>query len=587
MCRWSRFRIPVVLLLLVAPATAGAGLTVGTATGLTDTGDSAALAGTDGGHRSATSSASAAFAEDELRVERGDLLTITVVHSETAHLHLGGEGSGYHLEVTLSGSGRDVVTVDTYNSTGQPDTYVTGGNATLHSLPLARPLAPTRYVMNVTIGGVEQDLGTVLIEDRSETTIRPYVRPPADLETVESVDREALTQQHRAVRGELVVLEVNESGLEQALNPADLSGGAAAEGIRASFVEADPGLNQDPHRFTPGENVSVVTDLENDRLWLVWDTSGLAFEERTKYDVNLTLNPRHNDLVETETTLASTTVTITEPDLSLAASSGWTVYPWEPRELTVTGETNLVSGTAVEVRGRATDPQAFLKSKTATVSENGTFRATFDLADVPKNSSFPVWVLNHREETESRVVLTDENASVSFRDQAGVDRVTVQSASLGLGGFVRIVDSSGQTRGVSDYLEPGTHEGVRIRLDPALSRTAELTAVAVMDRDDDRSFSRTADAPYTPNGTGSRIADVATVAVQQTVTTRSPASTTVPPPSTPTPVTTSPPARTAAPAGTETPLTPVTATAAPLPPFLAVLAVVLAGLLASRFSTRR
>ncbi len=580
MSRWTPIRAILVLALVVASAAVSGPAAAA--------GESVLAVGSPGGDGVApatSSSSSAAFSDDEIRVERGDLLTVTVVHSEPARFHLGGEGSGYHLEVALSGSGKDRITIDTYNSTGQPETYVTGGNATLHTLPLARPLAPTRYVMNVTIDGVEQDLGTVVVEEPPETTIRSYVRPAADLDTVESVDADGLEPGSRAARGDLVVLRVDERGLETALDPADLSGGAAAEGIELSFVEADPGLNSDPHRFVPGDNVSVFTDFPNDRVWVVWDTTSLPFEERTRYHVTLSLNPRHNDLVDDRVTLASTTVTLSEPDVDLDAPDGFTVYPWEPRTLTVTGETNLAPGTTLDVRGRATEPRAFLKRNAVTVSPNGTFETTFDLADVPRNSSFPVWVQGYREESVETVRVTDERASVRFRDQAGADRVTVRRATLGLGGFVRLEDSSGTTRGVSGYLEPGTHENLTLALDPRLGRTSELTAVAVMDRDDDRTFEPGRDAPYTPNGTGTRIADTATVTVQQTVTAPPVTADASPAPTTPATAATGTPASAASPSvpvRTETPLTPVSKTKAPLSPLVPLLALALAGLLAMR-----
>ena len=68
--------------------------------------------------------------------------------------------------------------------------------------------------------------------------------------------------------------------------------------------------------------------------------------------------------------------------LTLAAAEGQVVR----------GETTLDAGTSVTVRMRSSGANPFLKSVETTVTEQGTFEATFDMSDVPEGSYFELSV---------------------------------------------------------------------------------------------------------------------------------------------------------------------------------------------------
>ena len=106
------------------------------------------------------------------------------------------------------------------------------------------------------------------------------------------------------------------------------------------------------------------------------------------------------------------------------------------------------------------------------------------------------------------LLLSSPVASIAMDDpSAGAESMTVESASLSTGGYVvlHVDDRNGTVAGRTDYLGPGTHENVRIRIDRRLDEGTPLVAVAYRDSDGDELFSpgpTSADAPYPAPGTG-------------------------------------------------------------------------------------
>ena len=87
--------------------------------------------------------------------------------------------------------------------------------------------------------------------------------------------------------------------------------------------------------------------------------------------------------------------------------------------------------------------------------------------------------------------LTVENPTVSGGE------LTVDSASLSGGGFIVVhaQDADGRVIGVSEYLEPGTHEDVRIALDSPPSDGLPIVLVAHQDTNDNKRLDYNFDAP--------------------------------------------------------------------------------------------
>ncbi|KAB1196972.1 MULTISPECIES: hypothetical protein [Haloferax] len=534
----------------------------------------------------------ASFEQDVTTVTRGDIVEIRVRHSEPGVLHVGGDDYGYHLTVELTGAGVTTVTIDTYSSTGGPETYVSGGgNKTLHTAELQRPLEPTTYLMNVTIGGVERAIGQLQVEPRGNTSASTFVAPASltDAESTPSVSaiRAASTKRTVVARGDIAVFRLDESGLESALASGNVSGGPDSNGVELSLnqLEVRPNHEQETFLATPENGATVVSDLENDAVYVLWDTSDLPLEgDRENYELAVTLQGEHNELVEADTITARTPVHLVEPSVSMAVDDE-TIYPWEPLTVNVTGETTLAPDTVLELRARAPG-QPFLRLVPMTVTENGTLATNLTFAPEDRGLVFPMWIREYRDQTKTTMTFHESTAALRFVDQETDGTfVTISEVNLSVGGFIQVETPDEELLGTSAYLPPGRHENVVVEFDRRQLTDSELLAVAYADRNRDGNFSAEVDLPFRENSSvnGTVVADDAMVRLEPDA--KTPTATPTP---TRTPETDESPASEATatttpyPVVERTPLDPAVAgtnTGIPFSPALAVVALVVTGLL--------
>ncbi len=541
--------------------------------------------------RAQTEEASGSFGRDNLTVTRGNEVTISVSHSGPANLTIGGAEYGFNVTVQLGGSGSTEVVLDTRATTAaDPSEFIEGGSPTMHSDPLEEAIEPDDYLLRLEVDGVEQDLATLTVEPRGETTAASY-RAPASFTPEEytgggedgDADVGALTSQMSAgetvARGDYAVVRFEESGLETALNASDLTGSAAANGLKVNFTQTDPGPNHAAREYvaTAGANVSVLPNFENDRIYVLWNTSGVPIEDRSgrnRYRAALTLTDE-SGLVASETTLATTAFTLEAPSVSLSPTQDATHYPWENDTFTVTGRTNRAPNTTLEVRLRSDDPNAFLQLRDATVGADGRFEADFDLGSVSRGANATLWVREYFLQTAQDVYLVAPDPSVRIDNQtANGTSLTVASAEIPSGGFVRLEDADGESVGRSDYLEPGRHENVAAELSTPLFETQRLRAELVR-ADANGSYRANAEA-YADDGVV--VNDTAVIDFPPAPTETPAATRTATATATPTPT------ETPYPVVTRTPLAPAGATQSSLPlsPGVAVAAVLALGALLAR-----
>ncbi|WP_136715541.1 type II secretion system F family protein [Halorientalis salina] len=88
------------------------------------------------------------------------------------------------------------------------------------------------------------------------------------------------------------------------------------------------------------------------------------------------------------------------------------------------------------------------------------------------------------------VLLSSPVASMQFEQQFGGETVTVDSVSLSDGGYVvlHLHTPDGEVIGRTQYLEPGTHKDVQIRVNRELSDDVTVVAVPHLDTNDNEEF---------------------------------------------------------------------------------------------------
>lgn len=567
---------------------------------------------TSAGPVTAADQPSGSLGQSTYTVTRGEPVDIGVSHSGPATLSVGGDDVGYRLRVNLSGSGSSTVTIHTYGSTNATaSTYVDGGTPTVvdpASGGLKASLAPGQYRLEVAVANVTRDVGLLVVDPRPNATETVGVAPggmdlgEADVETVD----ERTTRRGRVAKGDLAVFAFNVTGLGPAVDPDHLDGGPAAEGVRVHFEDRSPLPNRPKRSFDATDARAVTTrwDEERERLVVVWDTADVPLRDGThRYDVSLSLVAANNELVREDVTEASGTITVVRPTVDLDLPPDVVVDPWDGRTLATNGTTNLAPTTDLEIRARGADPRPFLESATATVADNGTFATSFPLTGLPNGTTFPLFVLGHRDATTHDLTIHGDVAAFAFPNQTAENgrNLTFRNVTLGAGGYIVVGDWSGNEttiRGVTPFLEAGSHDNATLRLDPPLNDSDWVTARAVMDWNENRTLELT---PPPTNETGNasesatanRTAATPSLdrvyrengsAVQRTavVWVAKPGANTTAPATTATTTTTTR-ATTTIPVERSKPLTPVPASGGvPLPLWVPVLAVLLAGLLARR-----
>jgi hypothetical protein len=544
------------------------------------------------GVATASTPESASLGERTVTVTRGEIAEITVSHSASANLTIGGQDKGFEVVVPLGGDGTNTVEIDTYATTGPASSFISVGGASLETPELDHSLAAGTYTLTVTIDGNTEALGQLQVLPRdgakSSVGVAPASLEPTDSET----DVLAQTTERGTVaRGDYAVFVVNDSSLSSAFNADDLSGGAGANGIEARLVQLDPPPNSPADEYVPTSSSAATViskygdDESGDRFAVVWDTSQLDTSSRSNgtYQFQVTLREEHNLLVEEDQRIVTERVTVEAPSVELEADPSFELSPWDGATMTVSGETNLAPKSTVDLRAVQEEPEPFLWSHDLTVSPNGTFSATFDFSSASPPTSFPLWVQGYRDAESRTVTLTAANASVAFDAQTITDgTVTVRSVNLSHGGFVRLT-AANATVGSSAYLPAGNHADVRVQLNQSVDESVLMNATVVADRNRNATLDG-ADAAY--NVSGTPVSDSAVVRPETSSSNGSTQNNTT----TTTPTTTSAAKSTTLAVTEEAPLTPVpenetggsSSGSLPLSPLVVVVAFALAGLLGRR-----
>ncbi|WP_415381524.1 BGTF surface domain-containing protein [Halosimplex sp. TS25] len=221
---------------------------------------------------------------------------------------------------------------------------------------------------------------------------------------------------------------------------------------------------------------------------------------------------------------------------------------------TIRGVTNVRPGLNITVRLRsdftASDSDDWVaRQTTATVAEDGTFSAVFDLSDVSDGTVVDATVrfdernILDREGYDSpesvTVVVTAPTGSVELRGternaSGSYDAVTVD-ATLSRGGFVVLHrgTATGPIAGVSGHLSPGNHERIPVYVGYATESTDALVAVVHRDENQNGWFDNASvDRPYATSGDAVADTGFAPASPEPTIKTATPGTATDTPAST-------------------------------------------------------
>ncbi len=427
-------------------------------------------------------------------VTRGGTVSISVGHSGPANLTI--SGGGFEVLVGLGGSGTDTIEFDTYNSDGETaGEFISGGAPDLKGPPLDEAVQPGEYVLEVTVDGETEAYGTLTVLPNGEMTSETGALPGDYFGEDGGGNALGAVQTHAEIgRGNddvvlgdyaAFVVDENESGYGAPFEGGVTVDELAGEGFEMRIEELDPEPNTEAETYAAEDlRVEARFGSGDGQFAVLWDTSrvDLGTGSNHTYEFDLTVDETQNPLFSENQTLLTERVTIVEPSVSISADPGYTLAPWDGDQLQISGETNLLPGTTLNVRAlhEDGDPPRLWQSDVR-VSGGGEFGTTFDFSNADRPAEFPLWVQRYEDETRSTVRLTAAEASVLFPSQVVKNgTVTVERVTLSRGGFLRLT-ADNETVGTSGPLSQTTNGSVDIPLNTSLDGPTNVTATAIVD----------------------------------------------------------------------------------------------------------
>ncbi|ADJ16300.1 Chromosome segregation ATPase-like protein [Halalkalicoccus jeotgali B3] len=252
----------------------------------------------------------------------------------------------------------------------------------------------------------EVGVATLVLNDRSTGDATVGTAPAdVDLEDVETINNET-TVADEIAKDDKAVVQFDASGVFGYLSEwtnengiLDLSSLEEDENldVALNINQTNPAQYESGERLT-GEDVTIVTDAENNRIFAVLDTSENNIEAGDEYDASLTIDGENyvssysdsddNEVSDTSFSVVERNIEVTgdfegdDDEEVLQVENG--------EEANITGESNAAPGTDVQIRLRATGDNPFLETQTAEVGEDGDIDASFDLSDYDEGQNFTV-----------------------------------------------------------------------------------------------------------------------------------------------------------------------------------------------------
>ncbi|MFC4450536.1 BGTF surface domain-containing protein [Halorussus aquaticus] len=353
-------------------------------------------------------------------VARGDIATVplSVPAGVNVTVRVGSDdGYSTRLDVRDDGDGRVRLLVNTYlagnRTTVAPGTYrtagtdavvVTGGTPT-------DPLEPGTYPVTATRNGTvvaERELTVTEPSFESITARRavPRLFDASNASAIRAANRSGLTAplepgeyDPEAVEGETLLVRIDAPSLLGAI--AARSGNTTTDRFLALHEETEPETDETFEISGPCGGIlfretateggaRVLLDYRAGAAYVLLDTTTLEGTHAGGQTVYVEVSPESR-LGDAGREL-TTSFRIATRQTAVRPSGADTVRLTADDRATISGETNLLADSRVPVRVESRVDSTFERRTTATVTDNGTFTATVDLANASVPGLFAVHV---------------------------------------------------------------------------------------------------------------------------------------------------------------------------------------------------
>lgn len=358
----------------------------------------------------------------DLSVARGDIAVVPLSVPAGANVTVTvGSGDGYtaRLAVRDDGDGRVRLLVNTYlagnRTTVAPGTYrvagddavtATGGTPTEPLEPGTYPVTATR---NETVVG-ERELTVTEPSFESVTARRavPRLFDAPNASAIRAANRSGLTAplepgeyDPEVVEGETLLVRIDAPSLLGVI--AAQSGNTTTERFLALHDRTEPETNETfsimgPcggilfHETATEGGARVLLDHRAGAAYVLLDTTNLEGTNGGRQTVYVEVAPESRLGDAGQERELTTSFRIADRQTAIRPTGTDTVRLTADDRATVTGETNLLPGSRVSVRIESRVEPTFERRTEATVAENGTFTATFDLSNASAPGLFVVEV---------------------------------------------------------------------------------------------------------------------------------------------------------------------------------------------------
>lgn len=374
------------------------------------------VAATDGTARDTTSigvsdpaEGTASLANATVSDHRGDVARFNVTFDGTDQttVALGSEDVGYFSQFTVvdeDGDGEATVAVNTFReglSADESGVSVLGEDSVtdyqLRTDPLPGPLDAATYPIRLFVGGTQTEAGTMVLNEPSVEGVQVWTAPDSANPGSAAEVAEVAAQTDNVAQDDWAIVQIDASGLSGYVDDvSDLNNDETGlsmnvtKGMEMNVPEEEVSLDQ----------ATLFEDEENDQLFLVFDSSDLDAD--SSYQANFTVTSA-NPYVSAENA-SSYTANFSVVDRNASIDEPVEVPP--SSDATVSGNSTVAPGTALTVQVENTAANPFFERQTATVSEDGTWEASFDLSGVPNGTEFNVTV-EEPEANATGVVIED------------------------------------------------------------------------------------------------------------------------------------------------------------------------------------
>ena len=280
-------------------------------------------------------------------------------------------------------------------------------------IPDGYQLATGTYDLSVQMSDDrETDVAALMLSERSTDAASSHILP-RDTDVSEVSDLESATERATVANEDIIVFEFEASGIYAKLDDSNTAGDLAADsqfaadnGIHVTIEETEAGPNQEPQSVAVSVG-DLLVDEENDRFFLVYDSSDLAIDNEYEAAFHVTAD---NPYVEDEDAEeeVSQVFNVEERDLTIENANDDGVLEFgADANAQLIAETNVAPGTQDGVVARMTGDNPFLKSQDVEVTEDGLIEAAFDFSETDNGDEFTVEIRGLMDEPADAVIVAN------------------------------------------------------------------------------------------------------------------------------------------------------------------------------------